>query len=157
MEMFDPRNVHVKYSYHDNDPRNTYALVTAVKSYPSLGSTTPEFKSQASYDYDLAKPLTATDINSNTTAFAYTNSSGTAEPLVRLVSVTRPDGSLTRFTFADTPSAVKVSTATAGSQTAISKSKPQLRTTAWDGPSKPKTRTATALPQPMTRAIGCPP
>jgi RHS repeat-associated protein len=104
VETYDPRNVHLKYQY--NDARNTYGVVTNVKSYPILGSTSPEFDSYASYDYSLAKPISTTDINGNTTQYSY------VDPLGRLTTITRPDGSQTRFIYTDTPSAVSVATAT---------------------------------------------
>ena len=110
VESFDPRAVHEKYSYHDNDARNTYGLVTSVKTYPKVGLTSPVFSSYATYDYDLAKPLTASDVNGNLTTLSYRSSSGTVDPLGRLISVTRPDSSLTTFAYIDTPNAVRVST-----------------------------------------------
>src|SRR5712692_7403118 len=65
VKVVDPRGVETDYGY--SDALNTFALPTTITHYPLLGSTAPAFTEQYSYDYNIGKLLTSTDVNSNIT------------------------------------------------------------------------------------------
>src|ERR1035441_10447809 len=61
---------------------------------PGTGCLTEQF----TYDYNILKPLTYTDLNGNKTSLTYY-----PDPLDRLLNVTRPDTGQTSFTYSDAP------------------------------------------------------
>src|ERR1035441_5423793 len=61
---------------------------------PGTGCLTEQF----TYDYNILKPLTYTDLNGNKTSLTYY-----PDPLDRLLNVTRPDTGQTSFTYNDAP------------------------------------------------------
>ena len=117
----DPRCVEHIYGYVDAG--NTYAFPTSVTSYTSLcaqGGAT--LTASATYDYNIGKAISTTDVNGETTHYYY------SDLLNRLTSVRRPDGGSTTITYNDTPSAVSVT-----SSEAQSSGSPIVATTLYDG------------------------
>ena len=98
----DPRGVQHNYGY--SDPGNTFALPTSVKSYTALNGTGTALTASAVYDYNVAKPISTTDVNSNPTSYQYNDGLG------RLTHITRPDTGTTTITYNDTPGSVSVET-----------------------------------------------
>jgi len=106
LTSIDPRGVQQQTSY--TDTHGFYALPMAKSYYTGLaGNNTNVFTDTYTYDFNIQKPLSYTDFNSQTTTYAY------ADPtlLDRLTSITHPDGSQANFTFQDIPGSFYTHTA----------------------------------------------
>jgi RHS repeat-associated protein len=96
LTSIDPRGVQQQTSYTDSS--GFYALPMTKSYYTGLaGNNTNVFTDTFTYDFNIQKPISYTDFNSQTTTYAY------ADPtlLDRLTNITHPDGGQTNFTFQD--------------------------------------------------------
>ncbi|MGD0048115.1 MAG: RHS repeat-associated core domain-containing protein [Bryobacteraceae bacterium] len=107
VQTLDPRTVQHNYNYTDSSGGSTYAFPTSVTSYTGLNGTGTALTARAAYDYNIGKPISTTDVNGNTTSYAYLASAG-ADAFDRLTGVARPDGGSTTIVYNDTPSAFSV-------------------------------------------------
>ena len=77
------------------------ALPVSITHHTAVNSTCPGtgcLTEQFTYDYNILKPLTYTDLNGNKTSLTYY-----PDPLDRLLNVTRADTGQTSFTYKDAP------------------------------------------------------
>ena len=99
----DPRGVQHDYGYTDagtaasGNSTPTYALLTSVKSYTAVNGGGTALTASVAYDYNLGKPTSTTDVNSNLTSYAYNDPMG----LDRLTDINAPDGGWTTFAYHD--------------------------------------------------------
>src|ERR1035441_8563708 len=98
VDATDPRGVRKDISYADGA---SMALPVSITHHTAVNSTCPGtgcLTEQFTYDYNILKPLTYTDLNGNKTSLTYY-----PDPLDRLLNVTRPDTGQTSFTYSDAP------------------------------------------------------
>ncbi|HEV3198814.1 MAG TPA: RHS repeat domain-containing protein, partial [Bryobacteraceae bacterium] len=91
----DPRGVRHDYAY--NDSLSTYALPTSVKSYTGVLGTGATLSASITYDYNIGKPTSTTDVNGNITTYGYN------DLLDRLKTIIHPDGGTVTFNYNDAP------------------------------------------------------
>ena len=121
----DPRGVTKSYSFADTSQGAApCTLPTTITSYTALNSTSGGYSDTFTYDYNIQKPLSHTDWNSQTTSYAYN------DPLNRLTRVTRPDQAYTTYSYVDSAGNFSVTSNT--DQTGIGDQK-ITRTTNYDG------------------------
>jgi RHS repeat-associated protein len=105
VSAIDPRGVRHDYGYSDG--LGTYAFPTSITSYPVVGQTSPALTASATYNYNIGKPSSTTDVNGNTTTYIY------ADFFDRLTGINRPDQGWTTFSYVDSPGAFSVQSSTA--------------------------------------------
>src|SRR5208283_5115768 len=76
MSMIDPRGVERTWGYVDSGtgPGHTYAFPTSIGSFKALNpanGATPDFTASLTWDYNIGKPTSTTDINNNPTSYTY--------------------------------------------------------------------------------------
>ncbi len=103
IQSLDPRGVCARWGYADS--RNTYALPASITTYKGLNCTGLAMTASVSYDHDIGKATGTTDVNAQTTTYAY------SDALERLTRITRPTGvGQTNIGYMDTPGSVTVET-----------------------------------------------
>jgi RHS repeat-associated protein len=100
VSMLDPRTVKRAWGYADS--LTNYAFPTSVTSYTGLNGGGTAFQASLTWDYNVGKPLSTTDLNNNTSNYTY------ADSLERLTYVTKPDSGRTSICYTDTPGSVSV-------------------------------------------------